>query len=306
MALNNSKLRCLKNIIKTYRKVILAFSGGVDSTFLLKICVDVLGEKNVIAVTAISDSYTKDELEYARSISENLKVKHILLETNEMSDNDFVSNMSNRCYYCKKHLFSELKNIAKAQSIQYIFDASNVDDESDYRPGRIAAKDFFVRSPLIEAELTKEDIRKHSRALGLDSWNKPSSPCLASRIPYGNKITKEKLEMVEKAETFLKNEGFKIVRVRHHGEIARIEVSEEDIQKLMEKNTRRRTIEYFKNLGFVWITVDLKGYRTGSLNEILPEANINTSRIFSMGRSRGKKLKKPRRKQKGIKKVRDT
>lgn len=274
MTINNSKLSSLKNIIKTYKKVVIAFSGGVDSTFLLKICVDVLGSENVIAVTAISDSYTKDELKYTKSISEKLEVEHILLKTDEMSDNDFVSNAPNRCYHCKKHLFSLLKNIAKSQNVEYILDASNVDDKSDYRPGRIAAKEFLVRSPLIEAGITKEDIRKYSKDLGLDSWNKPANPCLASRIPYGNKITKDKLEMVGKAEAFLRNKGLKIVRVRHHGKIARIEVSEEDIKKLMEKDIRTSTIEYLKSLGFVWISVDLEGYRTGSLNEILPENNI--------------------------------
>jgi len=274
MTINNSKLRNFKNIIKTYKKVVIAFSGGVDSTFLLKICIDVLGSKNVIAVTAISDSYTEGELKYTKSISKKLEVEHILLKTDEMSDNDFISNTPNRCYHCKKHLFSELKNVAKSQNVEYILDASNVDDKSDYRPGRVAAKEFLVRSPLIEAGITKEDIRKYSKDLGLDSWNKPANPCLASRIPYGNKITKDKLEMVGKAEAFLRNKGLKIVRVRHHGKIARIEVSEEDIKKLMEKDIRTSTIEYLKSLGFVWISVDLEGYRTGSLNEILPEKNF--------------------------------
>ncbi|UCG93459.1 MAG: ATP-dependent sacrificial sulfur transferase LarE [candidate division WOR-3 bacterium] len=269
MPVNDFKLERLKRIIQNYQRVILAYSGGVDSTFLLKICVDVLGQQNVIAVTAISDSYTKSERMYAESISKTLDVTHLFLKTNEMSDDDFVSNMANRCYFCKKHLFSELKNIAKAQNIQCLLDASNVDDESDYRPGRKAAREFFVKSPLIEAGMTKEDIRKYSRMLGLDSWKKPANPCLASRIPYGSKITKEKLEMVEKAEAFLKNEGFTIVRVRHHGEIARIEVSERDIKKLAGKDIRTKIIKYFKDLGFIWIAVDLEGYRTGSLNEIL-------------------------------------
>ena len=275
MTLNNSKLNSLKKLLRDYRKVIVAFSGGVDSTFLLKICVDVLGKESVIAVTAISDSYTKKELKYAKSIAKNCGVEHILLETNEMSDDNFLSNPPDRCYHCKRHLFSELKNIAKARNIEYILDASNVDDKSDYRPGRRAVKEFFVKSPLIDAGITKEDIRRYSKALGLDSWNKPANPCLASRIPYGSKITKDKLEMVQKAETFLRNKGLKVVRVRYHGEIARIEVPEDDIKKLTEKDMRTKIIKYLKHLGFVWITVDLRGYRTGSLNEILAERSTN-------------------------------
>ncbi len=275
MMLTGSKLERLRNIIKSYQKVIIAFSGGVDSTFLLKICVDVLGEKNVIAVTAISDSYTKNELKYAKSVSNNLKVEHLLLTTNEMSDNNFISNTPDRCYHCKKHLFSKLKNIAEVRNIEHVLDASNIDDEGDYRPGFRAAKEFFVKSPLIEAGMTKEDIRKYSKALRLDSWNKLANPCLASRIPYGNKITRGKLRMIERAETFFKNMGLKTIRVRHHGKIARIEVPEEDIQRLMEKDIRVKIIKYLKNLGFVWITVDLQGYRTGSLNEILAERSTN-------------------------------
>jgi len=272
--LNNSKLRRLKKIIHDYQKVIVAFSGGVDSTFLLNVCVDVLGSENIIAVTAVSDSYTTDELKYAKSISNMLKVEHIILRTDEMSDSDFINNTPHRCYHCKKHLFSKLKDIAGIRNIKHILDASNIDDTSDYRPGRKAAKKFAVRSPLIEARLTKSDIRKYSKALGLNCWNKPANACLASRIPYGSRITKEKLKKVGKAEVFLKKEGLKIVRLRHHGDIARIEVSEKEIGKLMKKDRRIRIFRYLKGLGFNWITLDLEGYRTGSLNEILPEESV--------------------------------
>ena len=268
--LNNSKLCKLKDIIRNYQKVVVAYSGGVDSTFLLNVCVDVLGSKSIIAVTAVSDSYTMDELKYARSISKMLKVEHIILRTDEMSDPDFINNTPQRCYHCKKHLFSKLKDIAGIRNIKHIIDASNIDDKSDYRPGRKAAKDFSVGSPLVEAGLTKNDIREYSKAFGLNSWNKPANPCLASRIPYGSKITKEKLKKVGKAEVFLKKEGLKIVRLRHHGDLARIEVSEKEIGKLMKKGRRRRIFKYLRGLGFNWVTLDLEGYRAGSLNEILP------------------------------------
>ncbi len=269
MSQDNSKLVILRNVIKNYQSVVIAFSGGVDSTFLLRMCRDVLGKKNVIAVTAVSDSYTSEECSYSQHVAENIGVKHIIIKTNEMSDTNFVFNPPDRCYYCKTHLFSELLHIAKTHKIKYILDASNVDDESDYRPGRRAAKYFGVKSPLIEAGMTKEDIRQFSKALGLDSWNRAANPCLASRIPYGSEITHDKLAIIAKAEKFLKDEGLRIVRVRHHGEIARIEVSENDIQKLMDHGLRKRTLEYLKSLGFVWVALDIEGYRTGSLNEIL-------------------------------------
>ncbi len=274
--LNNSKLGRLKKIIHDYQKVIVAFSGGVDSSFLLKICVGVLSPENTIAATAVSDSYTMDELKYAKSISKMFKVEHIVLKTDEMSDRNFINNTPHRCYHCKKHLFSRLKKIAGIRNIKHVLEASNIDDKSDYRPGRKAAKNFSVRSPLIEAKLTKDDIRKYSKAIGLSSWNKPSNPCLASRIPYGKRITKEKLKMIERAEAFLKKEGLKIVRVRHHGDIARIEVSGGNFKKLTKKNTRNKIIEYFRKLGFCWITIDLEGYRTGSLNEVLSQRSIRT------------------------------
>lgn len=270
MSKDNSKLGTLRKNIQKYNTVLVAFSGGVDSTFLLKICVDVLRKENVIAVTAVSDTYTKDELKYAKSVATGLGVTHILLETDEMSDSNFVSNTPERCYSCKKHLFSGLRDVAKERGIECVIDASNADDESDYRPGRRAALEFAVKNPLIEVGMTKQDIRRYSRMLGLTSWNKPANACLASRIPYGCKISKSKLEMVQKAEMFLRRAGLKTVRVRHHGKVARIEVSKKDIKKLVNEKLRPKIIAYLKRLGFTWIAVDLEGYRTGSLNEVLP------------------------------------
>ncbi len=275
MSIDHSKLSALRKTVQKYEKVLVAFSGGVDSTFLLKVCTDVLGKENVIAATAISDTYTKDELKYAKSVTADLGVAHILLETDEMSDSSFVSNTPERCYSCKKHLFSSLRDIAEAHSIECLADASNTDDEDDYRPGRRAAKEFSVKSPLIEVGMTKQDIRRYSRRLGMTSWDKPANPCLASRIPYGCKITRNKLEMIQRAEMFLRRAGIRTVRVRHHGKLARIEVLQKDIKKLLGKKLRAKVIDYLKELGFTWITIDLEGYRQGSLNEILPEKGIN-------------------------------
>jgi uncharacterized protein len=274
MSKNNSKLSALRQTVQKYKRVLIAFSGGVDSTFLLKVCVDVLGKENVIAVTAVSDTYTKDELRYAKSVATDLGVAHILLETDEMSDSNFLSNTPERCYSCKKHLFSSLKDIAEQYNIESLVDASNTDDEDDYRPGHRAAKEFSIKSPLIEVGITKQDIRRYSRMLGLTSWDKPANPCLASRIPYGCKITRNKLEMVQRAEMFLRRAGLKTVRVRHHGKVARIEVLQKDIKKLVSEKMRAKMVDYLKNLGFTWIAVDLEGYRQGSLNEILPKQRI--------------------------------
>lgn len=274
MSIDHSKLNALRKTVQKYEKVLIAFSGGVDSTFLLKVCTDVLGKENVIAATAVSDTYTKDELKYAKSVTADLGVAHILLETDEMSDSSFVSNTPERCYSCKKHLFSSLRDIAEAHSIECLADASNTDDEDDYRPGRRAAKEFSVKSPLIEVGMTKQDIRRYSRRLGMTSWDKPANPCLASRIPYGCKITRNKLEMIQRAEMFVRRAGIRNVRVRHHGKLARIEVLQKDIKKLIGKKLRAKVIDYLKELGFTWITVDLEGYRQGSLNEILPEKGI--------------------------------
>lgn len=249
--------------------VAIAFSGGVDSTFLLKVAHDVLGNK-VLAITAKSETYPDSELKEAKYLAKLIGVRHQILETKELQNKDFYQNSANRCYFCKKELFSKLKKIFGAtekKKINYVLDASNFDDLKDYRPGRIAAKELGVRSPLAEAGITKKEIRFLSKGLGLPTWEKPSQSCLASRIPYGHEITEKELKKVDKAENFLEQLGLKELRVRNHGEIARIEVPQKSLRFVLKNN--KTIAQKFKELGFAYTALDLNGYRMGSLNEVL-------------------------------------
>lgn len=259
----------LIDIIKPMNRACIAYSGGVDSALLLKVCVETLGKKQVLAVTAVSSTYTDSEKAVAADIARRIDVRHILLQTKETHDPDFTENNPERCYYCKKSFYRDLVNVANVYGFAHICDGSNVDDINDYRPGKIAAEEFGIRSPLVEAGFRKEDIRSLSRELGLPGWDRPANPCLASRIPYKNLITSEKLSMIEQSEEFLHTLGFKVVRVRHHGEIARIEVPQDDIERIMEVATRKTIAENLKKFGFNWISVDVEGYRMGSMNEVL-------------------------------------
>lgn len=263
----NKKLQQLKEILTKMGSVLIAYSGGVDSTFLLKIAKNTLREK-VLAVTADSLTYPSSELKAAKEMTGRLKVRQIIIKTKELSDPRFFRNPRNRCYWCKKELFAQLSTIAKENDLNYILDGSNYDDRQDFRPGRRAAREFKVRSPLEEAGLTKDEIRQLSRELGLFTWNKPAYACLASRFPYGLKITKQSLKKIDQAEEFLCGLGIKgELRVRHHGSMARIEVVEKDLSKLLK--LRNQIIAKFKDLGYTYVTIDLEGYRTGSMNEIL-------------------------------------
>ncbi len=262
------KLEHLKKILMEMESVLIAYSGGVDSTFLLKVARDILEDK-VIAVTALSPIYPEEEAEEAKKIARNLGVKHLLLETRELEDPDFTSNPPERCYYCKKELFSRLKNLATENKIKWVADGSNQDDTNDFRPGMQAARELGIRSPLKEAKLTKDEIREWSRKMGLPTWRKPSFACLASRFPYGVSINKRDLERINQAERFLKNLGIHQVRVRHHQNIARIEVEVDDLPKLLDKHHRYEIVKKIKELGYTYVTVDLEGYRSGSMNEIL-------------------------------------
>ncbi len=268
----NSKLKKLETILKEMESVVLAYSGGVDSTFLLKVASDTLGKKNILAVIARSPTYTKSEYKEAKAIARKLKVKILTIETNEVKQKQFKNNPVNRCYYCKKELFSQLQQIAKRQKINYVIDGTNWDDRRDYRPGQMAKEELKVRSPLKEARLTKKDIRGLSKKLGLATWNKPALACLASRFPYGEKIKEDKLKMVEWAEGCLRNLGLSQIRVRCYDTTARIEVLPGEIDKLTRPPIRQNIVKRFKKLGFNYVSLDLEGYRTGSMNETLSKA----------------------------------
>ncbi|MDD4980176.1 MAG: ATP-dependent sacrificial sulfur transferase LarE [Candidatus Omnitrophica bacterium] len=261
------KLIRLKKIISNMQSILIAFSGGVDSTLLLKVSSTVLPKDKVLAVTASSATYPEEELLFSKSMAQRLGVRHKIIKTRELKDKRFTANPLNRCYFCKKELFSRLKAMARKFKLNFVADASNISDKKDFRPGNKAKEELRVRSPLQEAGFNKEDIRQLSRRLGLITWDKPALACLASRIPYGEKITPRILTRVNTAEGFLRQSGFKQVRLRYYNGLCRIEIPKEDIPRLMSRSNL--IVAKLKRLGYNYITVDLEGYRTGSMNEIL-------------------------------------
>lgn len=264
-----TKVEKLQEIFQTMGRVLVAFSGGVDSTFLLKVAQDTLGDKNVLAVTALSPLYPERELLGVKKLAQTLGARHRLIRSNELEIPGFSKNPPNRCYHCKNKLFRELLDIAKEEAIPFTVEGSTLDDDQDHRPGRVAIRELGVRSPLKEAMFTKLEVRSASKGLGLSTWDKPSFACLASRFPYGKEITAEALRMVDTAEDFLFGVGFKQVRVRHYGNLARIEIFEEEMERLMNGPLREKVVKRLREIGYTYVTLDLQGFRSGSMNEVL-------------------------------------
>lgn len=263
------KLQCLREMLRDLGRVAVAFSGGVDSTFVLRVAADTLGAENVVAVTGISSSLPRRDLRRAEVLTASMGVTHLLVDPGEFQDANYLANPANRCYHCKTALYGRMRPILAEHRLAAVLCGTNVDDLGDYRPGLAAAEEAGVRSPCVEAGLSKADIRAISAEMGLPTHDQPASPCLSSRVPYGEAITPEKLLMIERAENFLHDQGFRECRVRHHGELARIEVPVDRIESLAASDLRSRIDAAFREFGFRHVTIDLRGFRSGSLNEVI-------------------------------------
>lgn len=262
------KLIQLRNLFQDMNQGLIAYSGGIDSTLVAKVAYDVLGHRSV-AITAVSPSLLPEELDEAQQQAKFIGINHELIYTEEMNNPNYTSNPVNRCYFCKSELHDKLKPLALQKGYPYVIDGVNADDLQDYRPGIQAAKERGVRSPLAELGITKIEVREITKILGLPWWDKPSQPCLSSRFPYGEEITYEKLHRVGRAEIYLRNLGYSNLRVRSDGDTARIELLPDQITDFVKQTNLNELVNYFQSLGFIYVTLDLEGYRSGKLNQVI-------------------------------------